>query len=255
MSGAHRRVWITGASSGLGEALAHEYADQGDEVCLSARSQDALERVNHALSHPGRVFPCDVTDDAALVRTIDSIEKDSGPIDIAILNAGTYQKSPVVALRVDDARQLFELNFFSIVRTIELLVSHFKSRRRGHIVVISSVAGDIGLPYAGFYSASKSALNRLCEALHPELAELGISISVVHPGFIKTPLTDQNDFPMPFIVEAKEGASAIRRGVDKKRFEIRFPLAMSLAMRFLSRLPRSLALRLTKRMLRDDVAA
>jgi len=258
-------VWITGASSGLGEALARLYASAGDQVCLSARSGEKLESLNASLAQPGLVFPCDVTDNFALTRTVEKMFEQVGELDIAILNAGTYAESPLAELNTDDARALFEVNFFSIVRSIELLVPHMSvprpgheprdGHRHGHIVVISSVAGDVGLPYAAIYSASKSALNRLCESLHPELEKQGIKISVVSPGFIETPLTAKNKFPMPFLISAPEAARAIKTGIANNRFEIRFPWSMSFIMRGLARLPKGLLMKITKRMLRKDESA
>ena len=248
-------VWITGASSGLGEALAHEYANDGAEVCLSARSENKLDMVNNALTRPGKVYPCDVTNDYQLTKTVGQILLDNSELDLAILNAGTYRPVSLADLNSDDARDLFEINFFSIVRTIELIVPHMAARGRGHIVVVGSVAGDVGLPYAAFYSASKSALNRLCESLQPELAHKGVKISIVNPGFIKTPLTDKNEFPMPFLISAERAARLIRRGVQKQRFEIRFPFLMGLSMRILSRLPKCLLLKITRRMLKNDDSA
>ena len=245
-------VWITGASSGLGEALAYHYAKHGAHVCLSARSEEKLAAVNNALSTPGAVYPCDVTDNYQLTTTVQGIIDDTGGLDVAILNAGTYQPVKLSDLNSDDARALFEINFFSVVRAIELLTPHMVARGRGHIVVVASVAGDVGLPYAATYSASKSALNRLCESLQPELAVAGVNISVVNPGFVKTPLTDKNDFPMPFLISADEAAEIIRTGIDKKKFEIRFPFVMGFLMRRLSRLPKSLLLKITHRMLKDN---
>ena len=244
-------VWITGASSGLGEALAHEYSAAGAKVLLSARTKDKLLAVNQALANPGEIYPCDVTDDYELTTTVQRILSDSDGIDIAILNAGTYQPVKAADLNSDDARALFEINFFSIIRTLELLIPHMAARGSGHLVVVASVAGDVGLPYAATYSASKSALNRLCESLQPELAAQGVAISVVNPGFVKTPLTDKNDFPMPFLISADEAARIIRRGIEKKRFEIRFPFLMGFLTRRLSRLPKSWLLKITRRMLRS----
>ena len=248
----NKNIWITGASSGLGEALAVELATEGANLYLTARSKDKLELVNNSLQNPGYVMPCDVTDDYQLTQTINRVITQASQIDVAVLNAGTYLPTPLAELNSDDARALFEVNFFSIVRAIELLAPHMTARRSGHIVVVGSVAGDIGLPYAAIYSASKSALNRLCESLQPELAEFGVAISVVNPGFIKTPLTDKNDFPMPFLISAEEAARGILKGIADRRFEIRVPFMMGFMMRRLARLPKGILLAITKRMLRNN---
>lgn len=250
---APERVWITGASSGLGEALAHEYAECGAAVMLTARGEDALRDTADALPGPGagHVYPADVTDRAALREAIEAMERDHGPLDVAILNAGTYFETGLDDFDPDRVAELMRINFQSVVECIALLLPGMRARGRGHIAVVASVAGDIGLPYAGAYAASKSALNRLCQSLHPELAAEGIRISVVNPGFIRTPLTDRNPFPMPFLIEPEEAARATRRGIERGRFEIRYPLPMSLSMRLMTALPRRLALALTRRMLRQ----
>ncbi|MGR8946929.1 MAG: SDR family NAD(P)-dependent oxidoreductase [Gammaproteobacteria bacterium] len=251
----NKTVWITGASSGLGKALAVEYAKAGANVCLSARSIEKLQSVNASLAKPGKIFPCDVADNHQLTQTINQLIDQTTQIDLAILNAGTYLPTPLADLNSDDARALFEVNFFSVIRSIELLAPHMKAQRSGHIVVVASVAGDVGLPYAAVYSASKSALNRVCESLYPELAEHGVNISVVNPGFVKTPLTDKNDFPMPFLITAEEAARGIIKGVSNKRFEIRVPFMMGFIMRRLARLPKTLLLAITKKMLRNNDSA
>ena len=248
----NKNIWITGASSGLGEALAVEFSKGGANLFLTARSADKLKKVNGALQEPGEVIPCDVTDNYQLTKAVDQLVALASQVDVAILNAGTYLPTPLDDLNSDDARALFEVNFFSVVRAIELLAPHMKTRRSGHIVVVASVAGDVGLPYAAIYSASKSALNRICESLQPELAEFGVTISVVNPGFIKTPLTDKNDFPMPFLITAEEAARGILAGIAKKQFEIRVPFMMGFMMRRLARLPKKVLLAITRKMLRKD---
>ena len=125
-----------------------------------------------------------------------------------------------------------------------------RARRRGHIAVVASVAGDIGLPYAASYSASKAALNRICQSLRAELEREGIRISVINPGFVRTPLTSRNTFPMPFLIDANRAADIIRDKLSRGHFNIRFPWQMSVAMRLLAALPPSLTLLLTRRMLR-----
>lgn len=252
MSAAPQRVWITGASSGLGEALAQEYARTGAAVMLTARGEQALGETARALDArgSGHVYPADVTVRTRLETIVADMERDHGALDLAILNAGTYFETGLDEFDPDRIAELMNINFQSVVECIAVLLPRFRARGRGNIVVVASVAGDIGLPYAGAYAASKSALNRLCQSLHPELAAEGITLSVVNPGFIRTPLTDRNPFPMPFLIEPEEAARATRRGIERGRFEIRYPLMMSLSMRLLRALPRRVSLALTRRMLR-----
>ncbi len=248
-----QRVWITGASRGLGAALVREYAATGADVMLSARDAAALTAVANTLPEAGHghVYPLDVTSTSAMAEVIDAIESTHGAVDLAILNAGTYVETGADDFRPGDIRELFELNFFSIVETLAILMPRMRSRRQGQLAVIASVAGDIGLPYASGYSASKAALNRLCQSLRPELARDGVSINVVNPGFIATPLTAKNAFPMPFIVGVERAARDIRHGLARDNFEIRFPWRMSMAMRLLANLPDALTLAITRRMLKS----
>lgn len=243
-------VWITGASSGLGAALAHAYSALGSRVALSARSQEGLDACLAALPAPenATVHPADVTHRDELDQAISAIET-IAPIDLAILNAGTYAPINLDDWRTDSIRALFETNFFSVTTCIELLLPYMRARKCGHIAVVASVAGDIGLPYAAHYSASKAALNRICQSLRPELEREGIGISVINPGFVRTPLTARNAFPMPFLIDADRAAEIICGKLTRGDFNIRFPWQMSISMRLLAALPSSLTLRLTRRML------
>jgi short-subunit dehydrogenase len=248
-----RRVWITGASSGLGEALAREYAANGAQVLLTARPGPRLDAVCKSLAafHPSS-YPADVTVAAQLESIVVAMESAGELPDLAILNAGTYRPMGIADFDTDAIVELFALNFFAVARGIELLLPRFRARGSGHLAVVGSVAGDIGLPYAGPYSASKAAVMRLCESLRPEFERAGLNLSVVNPGFVNTPLTARNEFPMPFMISADRAATIIRRDLARLRFEIRFPLVMSLAVRLLSALPKGLSGMIAHRMLNDE---
>ncbi|MEQ8233479.1 MAG: SDR family NAD(P)-dependent oxidoreductase [Gammaproteobacteria bacterium] len=250
MTVAAGRVWITGASSGLGAALAREYAAAGASVLLTARRREALDEVAAHCHGRAATYPADVTVADQLAATLDAIEGDGGLPDLVILNAGTYRPMGLAELDTDAIAELFAINVFAVTRAIELLSPRLRARGHGHIAMTGSVAGDIGLPYAGAYSASKAALVRFAQALRPELAAAGITLSLIEPGFVRTPLTDRNDFPMPFLIEAERAARIIRHGLERGRFRIRFPLRMSLAMRLFAALPEPLSYPLRRRMLR-----
>ncbi len=249
---APRHVWITGASSGLGEALAREYSGAGARVALTARSKDTLERCRTNLPRPrdAGVYPADVTRPDEISRAVREIDKHA-PIDLAILNAGTYAPMTLDDWNTDAIRKLFEVNFFGVTACIDNLLPRLRARGAGTIAVVASVAGDIGLPYAAPYSASKSALNRICESLRPELEREGVAVSVVNPGFVRTPLTARNEFPMPFLIDADRAAAIIRRGLAAGHREIRFPWQMSLLMRIIANLPSPLAAPVLRKMLRS----
>lgn len=245
-----RRVWITGASSGLGAALAREYAADGWHVLLTARPSPRLEAMAAELGASSSSYAADVTDAAAVSATIEAIESAGGLPDLIILNAGTYRPMSLDSFDATAVADLFAVNVFSVTLALAALLPGLRRRGAGHIAITGSVAGDIGLPYAGPYSASKAALVRLCQALRPELEREGISLSLVEPGFVATPLTARNDFPMPFLISAERAARIIHRALDKRRFRIRFPLRMSLTMGFLAALPEWASMPLRRRMLR-----
>ena len=248
-------VWITGASKGIGRALALEYAARGYTVAVSARTGPQLDSLREdALKHgyPGPIHPfvLDVTDEAACEQAVADIESALGPINQAVLNAGTHQPVTLQNFSCAPFRKLMGLNFFGVLNTLVPLMSRFRARRSGTIGVVSSLAGYVGLPGACAYGASKAALINMCEALKVELAREGVALKLICPGFVKTPLTDQNDFPMPFLITAEQAARSIAEGMGSRRFEIVFPFAFGMCMKLLRALPYRLLWPLTRRMVR-----
>ncbi|HXQ50775.1 MAG TPA: SDR family NAD(P)-dependent oxidoreductase [Stellaceae bacterium] len=243
-----RSAWITGASSGIGRALALELARAGTNVAVSARRGDALDRLA-AEAAPGRIapYPVDVTDAAAMARTAEAIEAATGPLDLAVFNAGTHE--PVAVENFDPVpfRRLMEINYLGAVNGIAAVLPRFIARRAGQIAVVSSVAGYRGLPQAAAYGPTKAALINLCEALKLDLDRHGVSISVINPGFVRTPLTDRNRFPMPFLMEAEDAARRIVAGLDKGSFEITFPRRFTFMVKLARMLPYGLYFRLVRR--------
>ncbi|WP_137129643.1 SDR family NAD(P)-dependent oxidoreductase [Rhizobium sp. FY34] len=243
-------AWITGASSGIGRAVALRLAGEGYRVAVSARSGNGLEEL--AAAHPGRVFsfPLDITDREAALATAEEIRAVHGPIDLAIFSAGTYKRDSVRHFDSRDLAAIVNLNVIGTGHTLEAVIPDMVARRHGEIAVIASVAGLVGLPGGGFYGASKAALNNLCQALYPELKREGVNLRIINPGFVDTPLTQKNDFPMPFLVSSDGAADAIVSGLKTSRYEIIFPWKMALGIKFLAALPKSLLFRITRRMLR-----
>jgi NAD(P)-dependent dehydrogenase (short-subunit alcohol dehydrogenase family) len=241
-----RRVWITGASSGIGRALALAYAARGAAVIASARRADELDQL--AAAAPGRItaVPVDVTDEAAMTRAAAAVE-DGGPLDLAVFNAGTHQPVNVEAFETAPFRRLMEINYIGTVNGIAAVLPRFIARRGGHIAVVSSVAGFRGLPQAAAYGPTKAALINLCEALKLDLDRHGVRISLINPGFIRTPLTDRNPFPMPFLMEAEEAAQRIVRGIERDAFEITFPRRFTYMLKVVQMLPYWLYFRLVRR--------
>ncbi|MBX9469796.1 MAG: SDR family NAD(P)-dependent oxidoreductase [Rhizobium sp.] len=243
-------AWITGSSSGIGRALAERLLRDGYRVAVSARSADAL--AEFAMSHPGLVgvYPLDVTDPGAVKAVFTAIENEMGAIDLAVFAAGSYTRDYAEDFALSRTRQMFDLNVLGTASCLETVMPAMIARRRGHIAVVASVSSYVGLPGAATYGATKAALNVMCEALYPELERHGVKITIVNPGFVDTPLTEKNDFPMPFLVSSEEAADTIAKGLAKGKFEIIFPWKMALAIRFLHALPHSLRFALTRRMLR-----
>jgi NAD(P)-dependent dehydrogenase (short-subunit alcohol dehydrogenase family) len=243
-------AWVTGASSGIGRALAQRLAREGWRVAVSARSADRLDEL--AREQPGRIFafPLDITDQDAVGRTVAAICNRLGAIDMAVLNAGTYE--PIWANNLDFAgfAKTFSVDLVGTVACLCAVAPAMISAGRGHIAVTGSMTGYFGLPSAAAYGASKAALNNLCEALRPDLARYGVALTIINPGFVKTPLTDLNTFSMPFLVPLDEATDRIVEGLKSRKFEIAFPWRLGLALRLLRLLPRSLQFAITRRMLR-----
>ena len=245
-------AWITGAGTGIGRALALRMARDGWRVAITARSPDTLaEAAAEAETLPGALIPCpgDVTDLADMRATVDSIERALGPIAIAVFNAGTHRPVSALSLDAADFRALIEVNFLGAVNCLDAVLPAMTARRAGRIALVGSVAGYAGLPTAAAYGASKAALINMAEALRPELATAGITLQSVNPGFVKTPLTDRNDFPMPFLMAPEDAAEAFWRGLQSDRFEIVFPRRLALLLKLLRLLPYPLFFRLTRRLL------
>jgi short-subunit dehydrogenase len=247
-----KRIWCTGAGKGLGRSVALTLAARGHHVAISARTRSDLDAlVDEAADLPGQMvaFPLDVADESAVFGTLEDIENSLGPLDLVILNAGTHIPVDAASLTVKPFRDLMETNFMGTMHGVAAVLPRFIGRGRGHLAVVASVAGYRGLPTSAAYGASKAALINMCEALKPELDRAGVTISVVNPGFVKTPLTDRNDFPMPFLMEADDAAEQMVRGLESGRFEITFPKRFTWGMKLLRCLPYSLYFAVSRRFL------
>lgn len=212
-------MWITGASTGIGREIALQLAASGVAVAASARSVEKLGELGHGI----RTYPLDVTDRGAVRAVVENIERDMGPIDLAILGAGTY--SPVAVESFDPAvfERTMAANYVGVVNCLAALLPSLLERKSGHLAWIASVAGYRGLPKAAAYGPSKAALINLAECLKPELGQYGVTVSVINPGFVETPLTAQNDFAMPFLMRAPLAARLTIEGLRRRRFEIAYP--------------------------------
>lgn len=236
-----RLVWLTGGSEGIGRAVALELARRGDRVAVSARSADKLQAL--ATEAPeSRIlpYPLDITDREAVARTVARIEAEQGPIDLALLNAGTHKPVDAESFTVEDIRLLVELNVMGTAHCLQPVIETFRRRGRGHLAVVASVAGYRGLPTSAGYGATKAALINMVESLKPDFDRLGLKLQIVNPGFVRTPLTDKNEFSMPFLMEPEDAARALADGLDKAGFEITFPKRFTYLLKFLRCLPYAL---------------
>lgn len=236
------RVFLTGASSGLGEALARYYAARGATLGLFARRAAELERVAGALA-PATVlrYPGDVRDAAALAGAAADFVSRAGVPDIVIANAGISRGT--LTDEVDDLpsfRAVFDTNVLGVIHTFAPFVSAMRRVGAGTLVGVASVAGFRGLPGSGAYSGSKAALIAYLESLRVELVGSGVAVVTICPGFIVTPMTTRNPYPMPFILAADRAARLVARAVEKRRRFYVLPWQMAVLGRVLRWLPRSL---------------
>jgi len=244
-----KTVWITGAGKGIGRALALKMASEGWTVAASARTVEDLETlIKESDSERIHSFPLDITDTDANHSVLDQIEQQLGALDLAILNAGTHRPMTAANFDVQLVRTLVETNLMGTVNGLGALLPRFRSRRSGRVAVVSSVAGYRGLPTSAAYGATKAALINMCEALKPELDKEGVALILVNPGFVETPLTDGNEFPMPFLVTSEAAAESIYKGLMAERFEIVFPWNFALIMKCLRIVPNGLLFAITSRM-------
>lgn len=241
-------AWITGASSGLGRALALRMAREGWILALSARRAEELAAVAaEARTLPGRIlpFPLDTADAQAAEATVRRIEDEAGAIDLAVFNAGTHNPMLGTEITAEAAGKLIDVNLKGTVNCLTAVLPRFTARQSGQLVFVASMAGYRGLPTSAIYGATKAGLINMAEALQPDLARFGIKVQVVNPGFVKTPLTDKNEFPMPFLMDADEAADAFYKGLMGGKFEITFPKPFAFLMKLLRLMPSGLALKLT----------
>jgi len=240
-----RRIWIMGASEGIGAALARAYARTGARLVLSARSEDRLDRLAAEIGG-AEVVPLDVLDQAALRAAAERIAA-GGLLDSAITLAAAYDPGKVMEIDPERAAQIVSVNLtgsFLFARAAVPLL-----RSGGQLALTGSVAGYIGLPQGQIYSATKAGVINLVETLRAELAGR-IDVRLISPGFVDTRLTRMNDFAMPGLLQPDEAARRIIKGLDGRSFEIHFPRRLTWPLKFLRALPYGIALPLTRRLAR-----
>jgi len=230
------RVWVIGASTGIGAATAKMLLDAGARVALSARSADKLRDV--AGGHANAVVaPLDFTRSADVAAAWERIRAQWDGIDLVLVVAGTHKEVRAWELNEQDTRALLEVNLHAVLNTAGAVVPGLLAQGRGAIGIVASVAGYRGLPKALVYGASKAAVINFTETLYLDLHPKGLGVYLIMPGFVKTPLTDNNDFTMPHLISAEEAAREIVAGLRAGKFEIHFPRAFTRQLKFLRLLP------------------
>lgn len=233
-----KHIWLIGASSGIGYALALELARQGATLALSARRQAELEALETQLEGGGHiVLPLDVRDEKALAAALKDIGEKFTTLDSTVFLAAAYQPHDGKKKPLPVIRTMMDVNLGGVFNLLDCLLPYYEEQKHGQLAVTASVAGYRGLPTGQPYCAAKAALISLCESLRIEYAGTGIDIKIINPGFVKTPLTDKNGFRMPMMIEAPAAATAIARGLQSRAFEIHFPKKFTLIMKVVRLLP------------------
>ena len=249
MSENQKKIWITGASSGIGKAVAEKFAAEGWKVAVSARRKELLQDM--AKDQNISSFPLDVTDRSQINNVFQNILKEFGNIDLCLFSSGTYEPKDEQNIDPDKIKNVINVNFLGVIDCVKTVEDYFKNKKTGHISIVSSIAGYRGLPNSSGYGPSKAALTNFCESIYFDFKKFGVRVSVISPGFIKTPLTDKNEFPMPFLKSPDYAAEKIFNGlINSNSFEVHFPKGLTLTLKFLRILPYRLYLFLVDKLVK-----
>jgi len=243
-----KKVWITGASSGIGKAVAEKFAKENWKVAISARRIELLDEL--AKNENIFSYPLDITDSVKTQEVFNKITNDFGNIDLCVLCSGIYERKSEKEINIRSIKLTMEVNFFGTINCIKAIEKYFKERKNGHISIVSSIAGYRGLPKSSGYGPSKAALSNLAESLYFDFKKHNIKVSLISPGFVKTPMTDKNEFYMPFIKSSEFAADKIYNGLIKSNaFEITFPKQLTIIFKFFRILPNRVYLFLVDKLL------
>ncbi len=241
-------VWITGASSGIGKSLALKFAKEGWNVAISARREKLLNEISES-NDKIKAFTLDVTNKNDCEKVFENVLDKFKKIDLCIFATGTWDPIKNKDIDLNQIEDTFKVNFFGTLYSIKAVEKYFKDRGDGHISLISSIAGYRGLPASSGYGPSKAALNNLAESLYIDFKRFNVRVSLITPGFIKTPMTDKNQFKMPFIKSPEYAAEKIYKGlIHSKSFEIDFPKELTTIIKFFKFLPNKTYLHLIEKL-------
>ncbi len=241
-------IWITGGGTGIGKAVAIKFANKGWQVAISGRRENVLKEVEQNYQNI-KAFPLDVNDKEKCFTIVENIKKELGNIDICFFSTGTWDPKKEREIDVEQIEKVFKVNFFGTLNCIKSVENHFRIKKDGVITIVSSIAGYKGLPNSTGYGPSKAALNNLAESLYFDFGRYGVKVCLVSPGFIKTPMTDKNDFKMPFLKTPEYSADRIYNGlINSNKFEIHFPKELTLILKFLKIIPDKLYFYLVRKL-------
>ena len=236
----NKRYWIVGASEGLGLALAKRMSNAGASLVLSARNEKRLKEIALSLPNQAEVLPLDITDHTALKRSAKTLKD----LDGLVFLAGAYWPMPAQEWDIEKLTKMININLVGALNVLDIILPEFISRDKGHLVFTGSLAGYRGLPGALGYGSSKAAIANLSETLYYDLRKTSIKVQLINPGFIKTRLTDKNDFKMPQIMSPEKAAKKMFTRMCKNRFSSSFPAPFSWLFRISRILPDSIYFRL-----------
>lgn len=236
----HGIAWVTGGATGIGRQIALDLAAEGWTVAVTSRNEDPVEPVMaDAAGLPGRIlaYYCDVTDETGMAATLDAIEKEAGPVMLAIFNAGVYIPVHGEELNLADFRQSYEVNLFGILNGLVPLVARMQARSRGHVVLIGSITSYFGMPTLAAYGATKAALNNMAEALRYDFQKMNIRIQVINPGFVDTALANTERYKIPYYMPVAKASQQTIRAIRSGGYETTFPRRLTWWLKFVRMWP------------------
>ncbi|MFM8186177.1 MAG: SDR family NAD(P)-dependent oxidoreductase [Alphaproteobacteria bacterium] len=255
-----KNCWIIGASSGIGLELVKKYYENDYNVVISSRSLNDLENLKTTIlaENPQKnneifIANFDVVKIENFTDALQNILQKFSQIDLVIFASALYERFNAENFDLNLAKKIIDVNFNGFLNLLHLIIPQFLKQKSGHIACIASVAGYSGLPQSFVYGASKSALINLCEGIYPELKHKNIALSIINPGFVKTRLTEKNNFEMPFIISPKQASDYIYQGLNAKKFEIHFPKKFTYILKFLRILPYGFYLKIITKIYQKNI--
>ena len=248
-------VLIIGGTFGIGYELSKKYLGKVQNLIILGRSEERFNQINEELKSPEtKVYTkkLDVTSISETSRVLSQVINDTKKIDLVIYSSGFYKPNNTFDVDLDLYRKTIEVNFLGLINVMSIILPFFKKQQSGHVAMISSLAGFFGLPNSSGYGPSKAAMMNYSESIYNDCKKNNIDVSIINPGFVKTRLTDQNKFEMPFLMSAEKAADIIYKGLKKKKYDITFPFMMSLIFKTLKILPKPIFLFLIKYMVKTN---